>query len=100
MDKMKLSKTYKIHTLYNENIYQGMWSIYTTYECQLLMEQWHCINPGNEASASYGLPNVGEICQIDFSFVHFLQSENKPKYFKKIWSFLIRAYYSLHEVNS
>lgn len=24
MDKMKLSKTYKIHTLYNENIYHGM----------------------------------------------------------------------------
>lgn len=29
MDKMKLSKTYKIHTLYNENIYQGMLHIYT-----------------------------------------------------------------------
>lgn len=31
MDKMKLSKTYKIHTLYNENIYQGMWHIYIQY---------------------------------------------------------------------
>lgn len=29
MDKIKLSKTYKIHTLYNDNIYQGMWYIYT-----------------------------------------------------------------------
>lgn len=29
MDKTKLSKTYKIHTLYNENIYQGMLFIYT-----------------------------------------------------------------------
>lgn len=28
MDKIKLSKTYKIHTLYNDNIYQGMWYIY------------------------------------------------------------------------
>ncbi len=32
MDKIKLSKTYKLHTLYNENIYQGMWFIYTAYE--------------------------------------------------------------------
>ncbi len=32
MDKMKLSKTYEIHTLYNENIYQGMLCIYTAYE--------------------------------------------------------------------
>lgn len=29
MDKIKLSKTYKIHTLYNENIYQGMLHICT-----------------------------------------------------------------------
>lgn len=28
MDKIKLSKTYKKHTLYNDNIYQGMWYIY------------------------------------------------------------------------
>lgn len=39
MDRMKLSKTYKRHTLYNENIYQGMWCvclcvcIYTAYKC-------------------------------------------------------------------
>lgn len=37
MDKIKLSKTYKIHTLYNENIYQGMWCLYTAYGCLLLL---------------------------------------------------------------
>lgn len=36
MDKSKLSKTYKIHTLYNDNIYQGtVCDLYThtVYEC-------------------------------------------------------------------
>lgn len=35
-----------------------------------------------------GFPNVGE---IDFSYVHFLQSENNPKPLKKIWPFPIRV---------
>lgn len=36
-----------------------------------------------------GCPNVGEVFQIDYSYVHFLQSENNPKPFKKIWPFPI-----------
>lgn len=37
MDKMKLSKTYKIHTLYNENIYHGMLCVYIYTAFELLM---------------------------------------------------------------
>lgn len=33
MDKMKISKTYKIHTLYNENIFQAFTKVCCVCVC-------------------------------------------------------------------